>query len=108
RPRVSASIPVHPLHPLLPYTTLFRSSPWCSRRVRDSCSKSYIFFPNWGITCSNFGGEKRLQVPGLTLTQKCKFAGWTLLGDAVRSEEHTSELQSRFDIVCRLLLARKT
>src|SRR5699024_12085267 len=24
-----------------------------------------------------------------------------------RSEEHTSELQSRFDLVCRLLLARK-
>src|SRR5699024_11413231 len=25
-----------------------------------------------------------------------------------RSEEHTSELQSRFDLVCRLLLANKT
>src|SRR5699024_12516262 len=25
-----------------------------------------------------------------------------------RSEEHTSELQSRFDLVCRLLLAQKT
>src|SRR5699024_11962513 len=25
----------------------------------------------------------------------------------LRSEEHTSELQSRFDIVCRLLLAKK-
>src|SRR5207249_8038090 len=34
-----------------------------------------------------------------------------LLGDgfveAVRSEEHTSELQSRFDLVCRLLLEKK-
>src|SRR5699024_12707982 len=27
--------------------------------------------------------------------------------DSVRSEEHTSELQSRFDIVCRLLLEKK-
>src|SRR5699024_11256635 len=27
---------------------------------------------------------------------------------AARSEEHTSELQSRFDIVCRLLLEKKT
>src|SRR5699024_9224703 len=26
----------------------------------------------------------------------------------IRSEEHTSELQSRFDIVCRLLLEKKT
>src|SRR5207249_4383903 len=28
-------------------------------------------------------------------------------GDHVRSEEHTSELQSRFDLVCRLLLEKK-
>src|SRR5699024_12103775 len=27
--------------------------------------------------------------------------------DPVRSEEHTSELQSRFDLVCRLLLEKK-
>src|SRR5699024_11415766 len=27
--------------------------------------------------------------------------------DSIRSEEHTSELQSRFDIVCRLLLEKK-
>src|SRR5699024_7996004 len=30
-----------------------------------------------------------------------------LLSDGVRSEEHTSELQSRFDLVCRLLLEKK-
>src|SRR5438067_10016656 len=28
-------------------------------------------------------------------------------GPATRSEEHTSELQSRFDLVCRLLLEKK-
>src|SRR5437868_11976575 len=28
-------------------------------------------------------------------------------GIRVRSEEHTSELQSRFDLVCRLLLEKK-
>src|SRR5699024_11761383 len=28
-------------------------------------------------------------------------------GDSRRSEEHTSELQSRFDLVCRLLLEKK-
>src|SRR5438309_3504958 len=31
---------------------------------------------------------------------------WTLLGD-IRSEEHTSELQSQFHLVCRLLLEKK-
>src|SRR5699024_12382259 len=30
------------------------------------------------------------------------------VGGAARSEEHTSELQSRFDLVCRLLLEKKT
>src|SRR5207249_10031523 len=29
------------------------------------------------------------------------------VGTQVRSEEHTSELQSRFDLVCRLLLEKK-
>src|SRR5438094_5998909 len=29
------------------------------------------------------------------------------LGDAERSEEHTSELQSPYDLVCRLLLEKK-
>src|SRR5438067_9707528 len=36
------------------------------------------------------------------------FAGRYLHGGAdIRSEEHTSELQSRFDLVCRLLLEKK-
>src|SRR5699024_12772687 len=34
-------------------------------------------------------------------------AGATALEMADRSEEHTSELQSRFDLVCRLLLEKK-
>src|SRR5699024_4181893 len=34
-------------------------------------------------------------------------ARWGSLYDALRSEEHTSELQSRFDLVCRLLLVIK-
>src|SRR5207249_11759987 len=33
---------------------------------------------------------------------------WQIMnGDWPRSEEHTSELQSRFDLVCRLLLEKK-
>src|SRR5438309_8315173 len=33
--------------------------------------------------------------------------GWYDLAAAVRSEEHTSELQSQFHLVCRLLLEKK-
>src|SRR5699024_11829581 len=41
-----------------------------------------------------------------------QYSGNTIVGYApqgyrMRSEEHTSELQSRFDIVCRLLLEKK-
>src|SRR6202046_5869654 len=32
---------------------------------------------------------------------------WALSASRLRSEEHTSELQSRFDLVCRLLLEKK-
>src|SRR5690349_22749788 len=39
--------------------------------------------------------ELKLKVPGCELTVR------------VRSEEHTSELQSRRDLVCRLLLEKK-
>src|SRR5437868_12190538 len=41
------------------------------------------------------------------------FGAWTAFADQprphriMRSEEHTSELQSRFDLVCRLLLEKK-
>src|SRR5437868_7183881 len=34
--------------------------------------------------------------------------GRVLTSTDLRSEEHTSELQSRFDLVCRLLLAKKS
>src|SRR5699024_12562709 len=45
-----------------------------------------------------------LPVPGI------QGMGWShcaRAGEAVRSEEHTSELQSRFDLVCRLLLEKQ-
>ena len=44
------------------------------------------------------------------LVYRCKTDGVTLQFFAfkdIRSEEHTSELQSRFDLVCRLLLEKK-
>src|SRR5699024_12836236 len=43
-------------------------------------------------------GDRMLQAVARRLTHSVR------PGDLVRSEEHTSELQSRFDLVCRLLL----
>src|SRR5699024_12593979 len=63
------------------------------------------------------GGERRLpqaavearavgvRRPGLGVEQMV--GGKRTARDQGRSEEHTSELQSRFDLVCRLLLEKK-
>src|SRR5438309_9004629 len=70
-------IPRPPRSTLFPYTTLFRSDGWRGRSSPWAC-------------------------PGLH-TRVCTFF-YTL---AIRSEEHTSELQSQFHLVCRLLLEKK-
>src|SRR5699024_11551693 len=47
---------------------------------------------------------------GLELANRAPWRVSSILAVAdhnVRSEEHTSELQSRFDVVCRLLLEKK-
>src|SRR2546422_5857389 len=74
-----------PRSTLFPYTTLFRS--------RSEC-------------CPPFGG-------GWTSSTTCALARspWTACcarkTPRSRSEEHTSELQSRLHLVCRLLLEKK-
>src|SRR2546428_7363782 len=40
-------------------------------------------------------------------SSRCGSRRWTPAPGAARSEEHTSELQSRSDLVCRLLLEKK-
>src|SRR5437868_9617754 len=70
--------------PLFPYTTLFRSR--VCRPVRGG------------------GGPGQARVPTVLAGAGVGDAG---LCSPVRSEEHTSELQSRFDLVCRLLLEKK-
>src|SRR2546429_5384991 len=78
-----------PRSTLFPYTTLFRSRgappPVGTKRISAS-SAALIFLASATVRPS---GE-RLQ-----------------LKDCHRSEEHTSELQSRLHLVCRLLLEKK-
>src|SRR5207249_9495651 len=98
----------HPLtSTLFPYTTLFRSplhprepGPyWHPYRVR--------YVELWRVH-----GPARW--PGHQVLHAADRAGGWLRGrdgrrpgaERSRSEEHTSELQSRFDLVCRLLLEK--
>src|SRR3712207_7011068 len=74
-----------PRSTLFPYTTLFRSSARCS-----SCSG-----PGSTTTQRSEPGARSTQV----------LVPSSVIGP--RSEEHTSELQSRQYLVCRLLLEKK-
>src|SRR5699024_11392825 len=49
------------------------------------------------------GGKAKAYVAGIVIVA----AGPDMFAATDRSEEHTSELQSRFDLVCRLLLEKK-
>src|SRR5256886_11035174 len=91
-----------PRSTLFPYTTLFRSPQGRTRREPTSCTP---------------GGARRAR-------QRIAYARWMGLrfdlqshsthsdgalpaAEVVRSEEHTSELQSQSNLVCRLLLEKK-
>src|SRR5690349_23782441 len=79
-----------PRSTLFPYTTLFRS-PVC-KTCRCCCNKRFWFF--FKITTS-------VKSPNsIDESSRISFC-------YIRSEEHTSELQSRRDLVCRLLLEKK-
>src|SRR3712207_7426926 len=82
-----------PRSTLFPYTTLFRSY-WAAPRVRR-CLTTWAGQACGAIShCSR--SHSRITV-GCVSIRLLKF----------RSEEHTSELQSRQYLVCRLLLEKK-
>src|SRR3712207_8472836 len=78
-----------PRSTLFPYTTLFRSE----RRATAT-------IPAGSNTRSTRGG-------GVVGARAGRADGCTVLHVDMRSEEHTSELQSRQYLVCRLLLEKK-
>src|SRR5688572_33225764 len=80
-----------PRSTLFPYTTLFRS--------RLPVDRS-------GCTKSTRSQLTALATPGGELLPDRSHSLFIGLGE-VRSEEHTSELQSQSNLVCRLLLEKK-
>src|SRR5690242_21592464 len=88
-------IPRPPRSTLFPYTTLFRSSdgvPGCGE-----CRACLT-------TMAGTHGDVRRIIPeGLSIGVK----EMCYIVQIARSEEHTSELQSHVNLVCRLLLEKK-
>src|SRR5699024_11905616 len=61
--------------------------------------------PNWALGLCAIAGALIITLILLRFARRHLSTSRLLLaGVALRSEEHTSELQSRFDLVCRLLL----
>src|SRR2546429_4515090 len=84
-----------PRSTLFPYTTLFRSVPDRSRSCGRNQSHTSCF-------C------KQGRAATALLSAAIQKAGNHKFHKRPRSEEHTSELQSRLHLVCRLLLEKKT
>src|SRR2546430_12956983 len=88
-----------PRSTLFPYTTLFRSRPcW------PNPNASQHRLPTVRIACLNGLSQWLLQLCGYFPGLLCE---GRLSCSAKRSEEHTSELQSQSNLVCRLLLEKK-
>src|SRR5690606_42072955 len=89
---------------LFPYTTLFRSDPLFAIKPLDWTPPPASQFDALLLTSVNavmhagVGLEQYKQLPVLAIGEVTANA---------RSEEHTSELQSRENLVCRLLLEKK-
>src|SRR2546430_13415861 len=107
-----------PRSTLFPYTTLFRSSVLAS--VHGLTDLGFGPFPELHGAFmiqlmdlelatltprlgSYFGSEKGVLVVRAPADGALKLED----GDVIRSEEHTSELQSQSNLVCRLLLEKK-
>src|SRR5207247_5233086 len=100
--------PVSPMHrrppppTLFPYTTLFRSCP--ESRPRAARQRPAPPGATARRTAARGCRDCETSGPWSTRLGGCSSANRVLHG---RSEEHTSELQSRVDLVCRLLLEKK-
>src|SRR3712207_8013397 len=98
----------HPRTTLFPYTTLFRS--WSDGAFQLRSWGPLAVFALVALAAGRYNG-----VRGAALAMAAAawaFAAWSLLSVSWsdtpgRSEEHTSELQSRQYLVCRLLLEKK-
>src|SRR2546429_5931243 len=86
-----------PRSTLFPYTTLFRSAPALLLQTTVPATGAAPDNPLPGRRRPASGSLRGRSVPGVERRPRSD----------PRSEEHTSELQSRLHLVCRLLLEKK-
>src|SRR5260370_30558337 len=93
-----------PRSTLFPYTTLFRSLQQQAERHRPGQPSHHVvpesreeFIHGWALVDPSLARA----------TCRTRADASPARGGAARSEEHTSELQSHLNLVCRLLLEKK-
>src|SRR2546422_7709382 len=97
-----------PRSTLFPYTTLFRSSAGAVKTMLDGVVESHTaamlapYADDRGVSGKMFWEADKYKQSVAELNRR----GFQIFTHA-RSEEHTSELQSRLHLVCRLLLEKK-
>src|SRR5688572_32663339 len=94
-----------PRSTLFPYTTLFRSQLHYVGKLLELHPEDLIAVDH----LRHAAGEHGEEPPGAVEVIGERFRPFAALGEGVevRSEEHTSELQSQSNLVCRLLLEKK-
>src|SRR5262249_59712504 len=107
-PRPLSLLPSPPLSPLFPYTTLFRSGPFPPPELPGLNGTADLSASPGRPACPSrvSGGSSLTALWGLPCC--VRFPCVHAVATTPRSEEHTSELQSLTNLVCRLLLEKKT
>src|SRR5947207_12549745 len=96
-----------PRSTLFPYTTLFRSPARTSvTKLPTACSGRKILIALQKCRTGSYQAEL-LRKPSANKLPKKQKHMLPKAEEQHRSEEHTSELQSHSDLVCRLLLEKK-
>src|SRR2546430_11504985 len=89
-----------PRSTLFPYTTLFRSI----RKKSSATAMGHAF----SKTANALSGKSAIPFPSYaSVSSVFALCGFQACRRSSRSEEHTSELQSQSNLVCRLLLEKK-
>src|SRR5437867_8581909 len=95
-------LPHQPKSTLFPYTTLFRSNP-----DHAPINSSYPLYKNNFVKIFLIHPKTIMRWTAPSDSRYRALAGRRHYVQQARSEEHTSELQSPYDLVCRLLLEKK-
>src|SRR2546430_12211423 len=92
-----------PRSTLFPYTTLFRSPFGNAYAPNSYLTNGVTIIVGDGSLTKYVSGSAKMQWDGQDVTSSLT----TSSAGGLRSEEHTSELQSQSNLVCRLLLEKK-